>query len=133
MNMKSLIRKLIKYYESINLATKALIIIGMVCLAETVITVFFHVHQTNPDDIAIRSVMSSIFGFIFGAQLSENSNIENKNIQTQMALFVSLICLTTIILGQLLYVNQDGAALVEIRNLLFSAVGFLLSRAKQPY
>jgi hypothetical protein len=48
-----------------------------------------------------------------------------------MALIVSLICLTTIILGQLFYVNQGGAALVEIRNLLFSAVGFLLSRAKQ--
>jgi hypothetical protein len=128
--MKLLFCKFVEFYKSINLATKSLIIIGMVSLIETVLTVFLDIQQTSPNDIAIRSIMSSIFGFIFGSQLSENSNVGNRNIQTQISLIVSLMCLTTIILGHWLYVNQDGAAMVEIRNLLFSAVGFLLSRAK---
>jgi ABC-type cobalamin transport system permease subunit len=130
--MKSFFSKFKKFYESINLTTKSLIIIGLICLFETVITVFFDTHQTSPNDIAVRSVMSSIFGFIFGSQLSENSNMENRNIQTLIAFVVSMVCLITIIAGHWLHAKQDGAALVEIRNLLFSAVGFMLSRAKHP-
>ena len=128
--MKNLIGKFAIFYQNINLATKSLIIIGMICLIETVFSVFLDINQTTPNDIAIRSVMSSIFGFIFGSQLSENSNVANRNIQTQIAFTVSLICLIASIAGHWLFVNQDGAASVEIRNLLFSAVGFLLSRAK---
>lgn len=128
--MKNLIDKFFKLYRTINLVTKSLIIIGLISLIETVFTVFFDTQQTSPNDIAIRSVMSSIFGFIFGSQLSEKFNIKNRNIQIQIALTVSLICITTLILGHWFYVNQDGAAAVGIRNLLFSAVGFLLSRSK---
>ncbi|GFP75320.1 hypothetical protein [Clostridium fungisolvens] len=128
--MKSLFTKFLKFYKNTNLATKALITIGMIALIETVLTVFLDTSQTSPNAIAIRSVMSSIFGFIFGSQLSENSNIENINIQTQIAILVALICLITSIIAHWLNVNQVGAASVEIRNLLFSAVGFLLSRAK---
>jgi hypothetical protein len=128
--MKNLMVKFIRFYKTINLATKSLIIIGMICLLETVFSIFFDANQTSPNDIAIRSVMSSIFGFIFGSQLSENSNVANRNIQTQLAFTVSLICLIASIVGHWFNVNQDGAASVEIRNLLFSAVGFLLSRAK---
>ena len=128
--MKNLICKCIKFYKTINLATKSLIIIGMICLIQTVISIFIDSNQTSPNDIAIRSVMSSIFGFIFGSQLSENSNVSDKNIQTQIALIVALISLATSIVGHWFDVDQDEAASVEIRNLLFSAVGFLLSRAK---
>lgn len=128
--MKNLVIKFIKFYKSINKVIKSLIIIGLLSLTETVFTVFWDAEQTSPNDIAVRSVMSSIFGFIFGSQLSENSNVKNRNIQTKTAFTVSLICLTTLILGHWFYVNQNGAATVEIRNLLFSAVGFLLSSAK---
>jgi hypothetical protein len=128
--MKNVINKFIKFYGNINLATKSLIIIGLVSLIETILTVFFDTNQVSANSVAIRSVMSSIFGFIFGAQLSENSNIESRNVQTQVSLIVSLACLITIILGHWINTKQDGAAIVEIRNLLFSAVGFLLSRAK---
>jgi hypothetical protein len=128
--MRKMLNKLMEFYARINLATKSLIIIGLISLIETVLTVFFDTHQTSPNSIAIRSVMSSIFGFIFGSKLSENSNMENRCIQTQLAFAVAIICLITIIIGHWINVKQDGAALVEIRNLLFSAVGFLLSRAK---
>jgi hypothetical protein len=128
--LKNLIGKFNKFYKTINLATKSLIIIGIVCLIQTVFSIFLDTNQTSPNDVAIRSVMSSIFGFIFGSQLSENSNVANKNIQTQIALTVSIICLMASIVGHWFHVNEDGAASVEIRNLLFSAVGFILSRAK---
>lgn len=128
--MKNLVIKFIKFYKSINKVIKSLIIIGLLSLTETVFTVFWDAEQTSPNDIAVRSVMSSIFGFIFGSQLSENSNVKNRNIQTKIAFTVALICLATLILGHWFNVNQNGAATVEIRNLLFSAVGFLLSSAK---
>ena len=128
--MKYLINKIMKFYESIDLSTKSLIIIGFISLIQTVITIFFDAEQTSPNDVAIRSIMASIFGFIFGSQLSENSNIKSRNIQTTTAIIVALVCLNTVILAHWFQANQDEAAAVEVRNLLFSAVGFLLSRAK---
>jgi hypothetical protein len=128
--MKQMIREIKDYCKSISLATKALIFIGITSLIQTVVTIFFDIDQTSPNDIAIRSVMSNIFGFIFGAQLSENSNVKNRQLQTLVAIIVASISLATLVLGHWVDVSQIGAASVEIRNLLFSAVGFLLSRAK---
>ena len=127
--MKHLINKITKYIKSIDLITRSLIIIGMISLLQTVISIFFDEYQTSPNDVAIRSVMASIFGFVFGTQLSENSNIKNIKIQTITAITVAFICLVSTILGHWFQVDQNAAAAVEIRNLLFSAVGFLLSRA----
>jgi hypothetical protein len=128
--MRRMIHEITEYCRTISLATKALIFIGIISLIETVIAIFFDVDQTSPNDVAIRSVMSNIFGFVFGAQLSENSNVKNRHLQTVVAVIVAAICITTLILGHWIDVDQTGAASVEIRNLLFSAVGFLLSRAK---
>ena len=129
--MKHMIKKINNFYKSIDLSTKSLILIGMISLIQTVISIFFDAQQISPNDVAIRSIMASIFGFIFGSQLSENSNIKNKNIQTITAISVALVCLITSILSHWFELSQDTAAVVEIRNLLFSAVGFLLSRAKR--
>ncbi|MEG0771984.1 hypothetical protein [Clostridium sp.] len=128
--MRRMIHEITEYCRTISLATKALIFIGIISLVETVIAIFLDVDQTSPNDVAIRSVMSNIFGFVFGAQLSENSNVKNRHLQTLVAVIVASICLSTLILGHWIDVNQTGASSVEIRNLLFSAVGFLLSRAK---
>jgi len=119
-----------EYVSSVNMAVKALIIIGFVALTETTLSIFFDSNQNSPTDVAIRSIMSSIFGFIFGAQTTENINITSKKLQTLIASIVAIICLLSSVAVHWLSSNQYGASAVEIRNLLFASVGFLLSRAK---
>ncbi|MBV7275930.1 hypothetical protein [Clostridium thailandense] len=120
-----------EYLNSTTIAVKALIIIGFVALTETFLTIFFDSsNQNSPSDVAIRSIMSNIFGFIFGTQTTENSNISNKNLQTITACIVAAICLLITIAVHWLGLDQNGSSIVEIRNLLFASVGFLLGRAK---
>lgn len=128
--MKAMMKKVSDYFKAINLATKVLILIGIFCLLETAISIFYFADQSSPNAVAIRSVMSSIFGFIFGAQLTENSNINNRYIQTVTASSVAIICLLALTIAHFTGINQIGAASVEVRNLMFSAIGFLISRAK---
>ena len=59
-----------------------------------------------------------------------NSSIKNKKFQTFAASAVALGSLLVVMLTQWVPVNQSGASLVEIRNLMFSSVGFLVSRSK---
>jgi hypothetical protein len=119
-----------EYVSSVNMAVKTLIIIGFIALAETTLSIFFDSNQNSPTDVAIRSIMSSIFGFIFGAQTTENINITSKKLQTLIASIVAIICLLSSVAVHWFGSNQAGASAVEIRNLLFASVGFLLSRAK---
>ncbi|WML32621.1 hypothetical protein [Clostridium sp. OS1-26] len=129
--MKEYYRCVKEYVSSTTMAVKSLILIGFIALIETILTIFFNSNnQNSPTDIAIRSVMSNIFGFIFGAQTTENSNISNKNLQTIVACSVAIICLLISIAVHWLGLNQDGSSIVEIRNLLFASVGFLLGRAR---
>jgi len=129
--MKQFINKIIRTYRSSCLCTKSLILIGMFGMVHTVMNVFLDSNQICPNDVAIRSVMGSIFGFIFGSQVTENSNIKSKNVQAITAVIVAFACLFTLMIGDWVLVDQELAPSVEIRNLLFSAVGFLLSRVKR--
>lgn len=116
--------------NSSNIAVKTLIIIGFIAFIETIATVFLDFDQNSSTDVAIRSVMSSIFGFIFGAQVTENSNLNSKRLQNIIASTVGITCIIVSILIHWLDAPQITASAVEIRNLLFASVGFLLSRAK---
>ena len=127
--MKPLIR-IKESWKILNTATKVLVFIALACLFHTIFAVFFDNDHAAPSDVAIRSIMSSIFGYIFGSQVTENSNIENKKTQTIIASIVAILCLVVAIASHWLNVNQISASAVELRNLLFSAVGFLLGRAK---
>lgn len=121
-----------KFFKPLNMAVKFLIILGFMGLAETVITIFLESSQTNPSNVAVRSVMSNIFGYLFGSQVAENSTIIDRNVQTIIA---AIVAITSLIVSAILHwvgIMEEGAAAVEIRNLMFSSVGFLLSRAKNP-
>lgn len=103
----------------------------MICLIHTIITLFCNFQQGGPSDVAIRSVMSNVFGFIFGEQTVENTNIRDKKSQTCLAFIIALVCLTVAISSHwILSISQSNVALIELRNLLFIALGFLISRAK---
>ena len=114
-----------------NTSTKTLIFIGFICLIQTVISVFWDNHDATPSDVAIRSVMSNIFGFIFGEQITDNNNLHNKRLQTILSSAISIICIIVCIITHWMpNISQSSSPIVEIRNLLFASVGFLLGRAR---
>jgi hypothetical protein len=74
--------------------------------------------------------MSSIFGYIFGNQIIPNNNIKNKKFQVFVAGFMAILSLAVCIISYWTSIDEANSAIGEIRNILFSTVGFLISRVK---
>ncbi|SHI89808.1 hypothetical protein SAMN02745163_00966 [Clostridium cavendishii DSM 21758] len=113
-------------------ATKVLTSLGFIALLHTSISIFFNSNFSTPSSLAVRSVLSSIFGYIFGEQIITNENFRNKKFQIAVCSIIGFVTLTMTILSDLIYIDQNSPAIIEIRNLLFSSVGFLISRCKSP-
>lgn len=120
----------IKLIKKHCLASKIIILLGLLSFFFTIFSIFFADHFTNPSLISIRSVMSSIFGYLFGDNVFNNNDLDSKNLYTIVASVIALSSLIAIMIGSMLPVDQGSASIVETRNLLFSSVGFLVSRAK---
>lgn len=127
---------MIKFLKHINAtfksqpaSTKALIIIVVICLANTALTAFVTSTSTSLTDVAIRSTLSSILGYIFGEHCKK-TKFPNENFQIIIAGFTSFICLLVIMILHWTSTQTINPSAVEIRNLLFTSVGFLLSKAK---
>lgn len=121
---------LIKIWNSQCNATKILTILGFMGLSHTCISVFTRNSFSSPSSLAVRSIVSSIFGYLFGEQLIPNDNFSNKKFQIAISSIIAVITLVITILSDWIGIDQNNAALVEIRSLLFSSVGFLISRCK---
>ncbi|MBC2399512.1 hypothetical protein [Clostridium tetanomorphum] len=129
--MKKIICCFKEQLNSTNLAIKTLALMGCLCLINTIVSVFINYQDLTVSDLAIRSTMSNIFGFLLGHQTIENPNISNIKLQTYLAALIGMLCLLVVLSSHwLIWISQDNPALVEIRNLLFASIGFLLSKAK---
>jgi heme/copper-type cytochrome/quinol oxidase subunit 4 len=129
--MRKFLWRIRRAWQLGNIATKALIIIGILALIQTALTIFLDTTQSSTSDVAVRSVMSNIFGYVFGRQINENNNMPSKELQIIVTSFIAVVCLVVVAASRWTSANQAGAALVEIRNLMFAAIGFLISRAKR--
>lgn len=127
--MFNFFKKISKTFKQQCPSTKILLIIGLVCLINTALTIFFLNSISSPTDVAIRSTMSSIFGYIFGEHCKAN-NFGSKGIQVLAAGVISIICLLVIIILHWTNPTSASSSAVELRNLLFTTVGFLISKAK---
>lgn len=111
-------------------ATKILTSLGFIGLSYTCISVFTSNTFSSPSSIAVRSIVSSIFGYLFGEQIIPNNSFSNKKFQIAISSIIAGITLVITIISDRSGIDQNSAAIVEIRNLLFSSVGFLISRCK---
>ena len=127
--MLKLFKSSIKLFKAQCPSTKVILIIGIICLINTILTIFFSSTNTSPADVAIRSVMSSIFGYILGDRCIPN-DFGHNGIQVPIASLVALVCLIAIIITSWIGIDLSASPSAEIRNLLFSSVGFLISKAK---
>lgn len=120
----------VKLIKKHCLASKVIIFLALASFLFTIFSVFHTEYFTDPSLITIRSIMSSIFGYLFGDNILDSSKQSSKNLYTIVASIIAILALITIMLSSLLPVEQDSAAIVEVRNTLFSSVGFLISKAK---
>ncbi len=128
--MKKALMNIKRTFQKLNFPTKVLLFISLITLIETVLIVFFNQDCTSPSEITIRSTMSSIFGYFFGQQCKKHYNILDYNSQVYFAAIVAIICLFAIILMTWLPINQTTASSTEVRNLLLTTVGFLISMVR---
>ncbi|GFZ31758.1 hypothetical protein CSC2_22840 [Clostridium zeae] len=124
------VKKLKKIWETQCLAMRFLTVIGFIAFIHTCITIFINGGFSSSSNETIRSVMSSIFGYIFGDQIIPNNNLRNKKFQVLIAGFMSLLSLVVIMLSYWTSIDQTSSTIGEIRNILFSTVGFLISRVR---
>lgn len=127
--MLNILKNIYKKFKAQCSSTKILLIIGVVCLLNTTFVVLLSNTTSTSSDIAIRSTMASIFGYIFGEHCLPNE-FGNKGIQIIAAGSTSLICLTVLVILHWTNNIEGTNSSVELRNLLFSSVGFLISKAK---
>lgn len=127
--MMKFFKKFIETFKEQCPATRILLLIGLFCLINTALTVFFTKYNGTATDIAIRSTMSSIFGYIFGEHCLPNK-FGNKGMQIIVAGCTSFICLLVLIILHWSTYEKGIYSDAEIRNLLSSSVGFLISKAK---
>lgn len=124
-------RDLRRVWSSLCLSTKFLTVICFASLAYMIITTFAVKSVNNSSDEAIRSIMLSIFGYIFGQ--SNNSVIESigsRRFRIYVAGFVALITTLILIISELAFTSLNSAPIGEFKNLLFASVGFLTSMSK---
>ncbi|QLY81200.1 hypothetical protein [Clostridium intestinale] len=129
--MLKTIRDLRRVWRSLCLSTKFLTVICFASLSYMIITTFSVKNINNSSDEAIRSIMLSIFGYIFGQ--SNNSVIESigsRRFRIYVAGFVALITTLILIISEFTLINLNSAPIGEFKNLLFASVGFLTSMSK---
>lgn len=123
-------RDLRKVWRSLCLSTKFLTVICFASLLYMVITTFTAKNVNNSSDEAIRSIMVSIFGYIFGQSNSVIESIGSKRFRIYVAGIVALVTTLILILSKWTFINLNSAPITEFKNLLFASVGFLTSMSK---
>lgn len=128
--MCKIFRDLKKVWNSLCLSTKILTILCFIALSHTILTIFFDRNSDDSSDEAIRSVMVSILGYIFGETNATGKNIGSKRFRIYVAGFVAFITILILIFSKWFFVNHNSVPLTEFKNILFAAIGFLASMSK---
>ncbi|WP_300350442.1 hypothetical protein [Clostridium sp.] len=112
------------------LASKVIILLGLISFFFTAISIFYIDYLKNPSLLTIQSIMSSIFGYLFGDNVLKKDKSNSKNLYTIIASIISFFSLIVLMISSLVNIDQESTSIIEIRNLLFLSVGFLISKSK---
>lgn len=124
------LKKAIALWSKQCTSTKIILVVGFFCLLNMVFATFFNTKSIPENDIAIKSVISSVFGYIFGKH-STTSKFGREEIQILVSGIVIFICLTSLFISNWSNSIASTSNLSEIRSLLLMAIGFLISKANE--
>lgn len=130
--MRKTFIELKRLWNSQCLATRLISLIGLVLFFHIIVISLTGLGMDNEAYTTIKNVMSSIFGYIFGGKvITNNNNIANKKFQIIFTGIIAFGSLIIVIVSHWIYIdNHENPAATEIRNTLFTAVGFLISKAE---
>lgn len=119
-----------KFFEDIGINCRFLIIISVICLIVISISIFDTSLDATGNLVTIRTIFSAIVGFIL-EKTTSLCEPDPKAVKSKTTIIGSFALIATVIvaLSYFLDMNVNNPSLVLIKNLLFSAVGFLTSSA----
>jgi len=150
-NGNQILKKIRLEWRRLDLTNKVLLLVGVVLLFELIFSIFLHALSTDAStDTFFRITFSSVMGYFLGGmngntkepspeeeQLIEDlyvdANDESfRNITHIRTLFITMVCLACIFtLSIATFTNQtdysDG--LIQLRNIISTSIGFLISKA----
>ena len=152
----SLLKKIRAEWRDLDLTNKVLLLVGMVLLFELIFSIFLHTLSTDATtDAFFRISFSSVMGYFLGGmntnnvvtketvstestdtgEETKNTSLDQnfQNVANIRTLFITVVCLTCIItLSVATFSNQVEYAegLIQLRNIISTTIGFLISKAK---
>lgn len=123
------IKKCLTLWKKQCSSTKIILVIGFACLINIAMATIMDFNSLPENNIAIKSVLSSIFGYVFGKHCIP-TKFGHEEIQTMAGGTVAIICLVVLFITNFSPVNTSITNLSDIRDLLLISVGFLISKAK---
>jgi len=149
----NILKKIRLEWRDLDLTNKVLLLVGMVLLFELIFSIFLHSLGTDAStDAFFRISFSSVMGYFLGgmnmnhtaAKETAMTNLEeqtenpsvNQNFQNVThirTLFITIVCLACIItLSIATFSNRTDYAegLIQLRNIISTTIGFLISKAK---
>jgi len=155
----SLWHKIYAEWCNLDITNKFLLLIGLVLLAELVVSVFLHVvNGDTTTDAFFRMTLSSVLGYFLGGintgssttEQSEVPIIPSRTVETKKDLelpeqnfqnttyirtifvaFVCLVCIATLAVTTFMNFTNYEAGLIQLRNIISTTLGFLISKANQ--
>jgi hypothetical protein len=135
---------------NLDITNKFLLLIGLVLLVELIVSIFLH--ATNIDsttDAFFRLSLSSVLGYFLGGINTGSSTIElpiggvehkkeeiqnfqqTTYIRTIFVAGVCLICIATLVATTFIEAASYEAGLIQLRNIISTTLGFLISKANR--
>lgn len=127
--MKIILESSLKKWKAIHITYKILFVISMLTFFTIIISVF----DTSLDDygnlVIIRTVFSSIIGFLLESSTQSKAVCTGKvaDFRNLTVGIVSIIITIVVIISYIYNFSSSNTSLILLKNILFSCVGFLIS------
>lgn len=130
--IRKALNELAERWRASYIASKVLFFICMLCFATTLLSIFDMNLNASGNLVTIRTVFSSIVGYMLESSTSKKTVCNDKNafFRNLVVAIISIASTVAIIFSYILNINPDNPSLILLKNSLFSCVGFLISASK---
>ena len=153
---RSMRQKIYVEWCNLDITNKFLLLIGLILLVELIISIFLHATTIDTTtDAFFRLSLSSVLGYFLGgintgSNATEQSDVltdseplvepkeegiksfqQTTYIRTIFVAFVCLICIAALAAASFMDEANYEAGLIQLRNIISTTLGFLISKANR--